>query len=95
MTEKNEKPLIRVDHIRKVFRMGQEKVVALDDVSLDIRKGEMVCFLGTSGSGKSTFLNMVAGLEKPTRGEIWVGNIPIQHDGAGKCQHTPDLSGRG
>jgi putative ABC transport system ATP-binding protein len=77
MTEKNEKPLIRVDHIRKVFRMGQEKVVALDDVSLDIRKGEMVCFLGTSGSGKSTFLNMVAGLEKPTRGEIWVGNIPI------------------
>ncbi|MDD3289810.1 MAG: ABC transporter ATP-binding protein [Eubacteriales bacterium] len=77
MTEKNEKPLIRVDHIRKVYRMGQEKVVALDDVSLDIRKGEMVCFLGTSGSGKSTFLNMVAGLEKPTRGEIWVGNIPI------------------
>ncbi len=77
MTEKNEKPLIRVDHIRKVYRMGQEKVVALDDVTLDIQSGEMVCFLGTSGSGKSTFLNMVAGLEKPTRGEIWIGNIPI------------------
>lgn len=77
MTQKNEKPLIRVDHIRKVYRMGQEKVVALEDVSLNIHKGEMVCVLGTSGSGKSTFLNMVAGLEKPTRGEIWVGNIPI------------------
>ena len=77
MTEKNEKPLIRVDHIRKVYRMGQEKVVALDDVTLDIQSGEMVCFLGTSGSGKSTFLNMVAGLEKPTRGEIWIGSIPI------------------
>lgn len=69
--------LIRVDHIRKVYRMGQERVVALDDVSLDIYKGEFVCFLGTSGSGKSTFLNMVAGLEKPTKGEIWIGKVPV------------------
>ena len=71
------KPLIRVDHVRKVYRMGEERVVALDDVSLSIFKGEFVCFLGTSGSGKSTFLNMVAGLEKPTKGEIWIGQVPI------------------
>lgn len=69
--------LIRIHHIRKIYRMGEEKVVALDDVSLDIQRGEIVCFLGTSGSGKSTFLNMVAGLEKPTRGEIFIGKIPI------------------
>lgn len=70
-------PLIRVKNVRKVYRMGDERVVALDNISLEIYKGEIVCFLGTSGSGKSTFLNMVAGLEKPTRGEIYIGNIPI------------------
>ena len=57
--------------------MGKEKVVALDNVSLDVNKGEFVCFLGTSGCGKSTFLNMVAGLEKPTKGEIWIGKVPV------------------
>ncbi len=70
-------PLITVKNIRKVYRMGEEKVIALDNVSLDIYKGEVVCFLGASGSGKSTFLNMVAGLEKPTKGEIYIGGIPV------------------
>ncbi|MDR1247217.1 MAG: ATP-binding cassette domain-containing protein, partial [Clostridiales Family XIII bacterium] len=68
---------MRVSHIRKVYRMGDERIIALDDVSLDIYRGEIVCFLGTSGSGKSTFLNMVAGLEKPTRGTIDVGGIAL------------------
>lgn len=75
--EEGKKPFIRVRNVRKVYRMGEERIVALDRVSLDIYSGEIVCFLGRSGSGKSTFLNMVAGLEKPTKGEIFIGNIPI------------------
>lgn len=57
--------------------MGDEKVVALNSISLDIYKGDIICLLGVSGSGKSTFLNMMAGLEKPTKGEILIGGIPI------------------
>lgn len=70
-------PLIKVKNVRKIYRMGDERVIALDDVSLDIYRGEIVCFLGRSGSGKSTFLNMVAGLEKPSRGEVFIGGIPL------------------
>jgi putative ABC transport system ATP-binding protein len=75
--EGQQKPLIQVRNVRKIYRMGQERIIALDDVSLDIYRGEIICFLGTSGSGKSTFLNMVAGLEKPTKGEIIVGGVPV------------------
>lgn len=75
---KNEKPIVSVRKLRKVFRMGQEKVVALDQVSVDFYKGEIICLIGSSGSGKSTFLNMLAGLEKPTRGTIQFGKVFIQ-----------------
>ncbi|WP_379132075.1 ABC transporter ATP-binding protein [Paenibacillus sp. sgz500958] len=63
-------PIIEVENLRKIYRIGSEKVVALDSISLTIQKGEFCCLLGTSGSGKSTLLNMMAGLEKPTRGSV-------------------------
>jgi len=56
--------------LRKIYKLGKEKVVALDNINIEIKKGEICCILGTSGSGKSTLLNMLAGLEKPTRGDI-------------------------
>jgi putative ABC transport system ATP-binding protein len=64
--------MIELKHLRKVYRMGAERIVALDDISLSVEKGEFCCLLGTSGSGKSTLLNMMAGLERPTRGEVIV-----------------------
>ena len=62
--------IIRIVNISKVYPVGQESVVALRDVNLNIREGEFCCIVGTSGSGKSTLLHLVAGLEKPTRGNI-------------------------
>ncbi len=62
--------VIDVSGLRKVYRIGQEKVVALDHVDLQVERGTICCLLGTSGSGKSTLLNMLAGLEKPTKGTI-------------------------
>ncbi len=68
---------IEITDLRKVYRVGEEKVVALDSISLTIQLGEVCAILGTSGSGKSTLLNLMAGLEKPTRGSVVISNYPI------------------
>ena len=70
--------IIELKNIRKVYRMGDEKIIALDDVSLNFEKGKIYCLLGTSGSGKSTLLNMLAGLEKPTKGSINFNNTRLE-----------------
>ena len=72
-----DKPVIQVKKLRKEYIMGQEKVVALRDINLSIYKGEICCIFGTSGSGKSTLLNQLAGLEKPTRGQVLIGGVPV------------------
>jgi putative ABC transport system ATP-binding protein len=57
--------------------MGDERVTALKNINLDIMQGEICCIYGTSGSGKSTLLNQLAGLEKPTAGEVRIGGVPV------------------
>jgi len=69
---------IEIKDVSKVYRLGNERVVALNKINLNIAKGEICCFLGTSGSGKSTLLNLMAGLEKPTKGHIKINGIPIE-----------------
>lgn len=70
--------IIEVKDLKKVYRIGSEKVVALNKINLSIHKGEICCILGTSGSGKSTLLNMMAGLEKPTKGSIEIKKVAIE-----------------
>lgn len=64
--------------ISKIYRIGSEKVVALENISLEVPKGEICCILGTSGSGKSTLLNLMAGLERPTKGNIKIKGKNIE-----------------
>ncbi len=66
----NKEPVIQVKGLYKIYRLGQERVRALNGVDFVINRGEFCSIVGTSGSGKSTLLNMLAGLEKPTTGEI-------------------------
>ena len=70
-------PIIRTEGLRKVYAVGKERVVALDNVDISVEKGEFCCIVGQSGSGKSTLLNQLAGLEKPTRGKVFIGRHEI------------------
>ena len=76
MNDKNE--IIRIDDIRRDFRVGSETVHALRGVSFSIREGEFVTIMGTSGSGKSTLLNLLGCLDVPTSGEYYLDGVPVR-----------------
>jgi sulfate transport system ATP-binding protein len=71
---------VRVENVRKQF----DHFPALDDVSLDIRSGELIALLGPSGSGKTTLLRLIAGLETPTEGRIFFGEEDASHKSIGE-----------
>lgn len=71
------KVIVRIDKLTKEYPIGDEKVVALDNINLEIMEGEICCIFGPSGSGKSTLLNQMAGMEKPTYGDVFINGVPI------------------
>ncbi|MEW8955646.1 ABC transporter ATP-binding protein [Clostridium sp.] len=69
--------MINIKNVFKVYKMGNEKLKVLDDVSVKIEKGEFVAIVGPSGSGKSTLMNIIGGLDKPTQGEVFIDGEDI------------------
>jgi putative ABC transport system ATP-binding protein len=72
------RPLIQLQHVVKVYPMGGRNYTALRGVDLTFHAGEFTAIVGHSGSGKSTVLNMITGIDRPTTGEVIVGGRPIQ-----------------
>ena len=67
-----EERIVRVEDISKVYTMGEQRVEALKDVSLQVERGDFVAIMGASGSGKSTFMNILGCLDTPTSGSYWL-----------------------
>jgi len=70
-------PIVQVHDLSKVYRQGDIDVTALNHVSVDIQPGEFVVLMGPSGSGKSTLLHLVAGIDRPTSGDVLVQGINV------------------
>lgn len=71
--------MVKVQDIKKQYRVGEIKVNALNGANLEVNEGEFVAIMGSSGSGKSTLMNIIGGIDGPTEGKIWID---------GKCIST-------
>ena len=83
MSRMDQKPFIKLDGVKKVFNVGGSDFLAVQDVSLEIREGELVSIVGPSGCGKSTVLSILSDLNKATEGTVEIGN-----------EHSPFTPGR-
>lgn len=69
--------ILKVENLSKVYGTGASKVVALDNVSFTVEKGEFVSIVGASGSGKSTLLHLIGGVDRPTSGKVFINDEDI------------------
>lgn len=76
---RNNKPVITIRDMTKVYQMGEHQVRALNGVSLDIYEGDFVSIMGPSGSGKSTLMNMLGALDQPTSGTYLLDDTDVSH----------------
>ncbi len=74
---KTEKPLVEILHLVKSYTRGDQDVPVLQDISLNVARGDFIALMGPSGSGKSTLLNLIAGIDKPTGGTLLIDGEDI------------------
>ena len=70
---------ISLKNVSKIYRDGENSIAALNNVSLDAEEGELIAIIGPSGSGKSTLLHIISGIDKPSSGEVYVGEVCLNH----------------
>ena len=78
-------PIVVAHGLTRIYALGATEVIGLANIDLEISAGHLVVFKGASGSGKSTLLSLLAGLDRPTRGELRVADCDLVH--------TPQSSG--
>ena len=71
-------PLVELRNVSKIYRLGEEEIRALDDITLDIGEGEFISIIGPSGSGKSTLMHILGCLDSPTKGTIQLDGVMIE-----------------
>lgn len=76
--------LVELRNVSKIYKVGEEEIRALDDVTLDIAAGEFISIIGPSGSGKSTLMHILGCLDSPTHGTVQLDGIMIQNASAGQ-----------
>src|SRR5262245_31391156 len=76
-------PLVELRNVSKIYRLGDEEIRAMDDVSLDINAGEFISNTGPSGIGKSTLMHILGWLDSPTNGTIMLDGVMI-HDASAR-----------
>ena len=70
-------PIIKLQNVSKSFGQNSSSIQVLEDLSLDLKKGESLALVGASGSGKSTLLHVICGLEKPNKGNVYIKGVNI------------------
>ena len=84
--------LMKIDKLRVVYRTDDKETVAVDDFTIDIKKGELVSIIGPSGCGKTTILRSIAGLLQPTSGTILIGDNEVKGAGSDRGMVFQDFA---
>ncbi|ADN35120.1 ABC transporter related protein [Methanolacinia petrolearia DSM 11571] len=73
-----DRPVIKLENVTKVYSLPTDDVIALDNINLEVKKGEFLAIMGTSGSGKSTLLNQIGCLDVPTSGNLYIDGRSVR-----------------